>query len=264
MGGGAVLVESLLSGRPSIGVDVNPLGVMIAQAKTTHIEAKAIAAAGEKILSAARSGAGQLPLIPPNVAFWITPDSLPAIGVLSHAVSRLAKDDVGILMRVLLSGAIRDTMTTYRGEVRLRKLQGRDLERFRPDPIAAFQRRLAAAVERVSALPLKPRPVVVEGDIRTVDMRVGAAYGVVTSPPYGDDKPAVSTAASGLQCAYRETVSGSTDGAPARRRSPVSEKRAWRGPSERAHRHRPAGYRFQRHSSRHSGIPRRGDGNASI
>ena len=37
-GGGAVLVESVASGRDAIGRDVNPLAILISKAKTTHVD----------------------------------------------------------------------------------------------------------------------------------------------------------------------------------------------------------------------------------
>lgn len=81
-------------------------------------------------------------------------------------------------------------MLTYRGEVRLRRLQGKDLDRFRPNVFSAFKRRALSAIRTVAELPSGSRSVVNNLDCR----RLGEEYEshtVITSPPYGDDKNGV-------------------------------------------------------------------------
>jgi 23S rRNA G2445 N2-methylase RlmL len=94
------------------------------------------------------------------------------------------------LFQVVLSATARDVMLTYRGEIRLRKLQGRDLERFKPNVHTAFKRRAVMAIEEVAKLPKTANVTVHQMDCRKVteDFR---CHTVITSPPYGDDKNGV-------------------------------------------------------------------------
>jgi DNA modification methylase len=52
-GGGAVLVETIRSGRQAIGRDINALAVLVSRAKTTHIEAEEIRITGAMVLAQA-------------------------------------------------------------------------------------------------------------------------------------------------------------------------------------------------------------------
>jgi len=53
-GCGTVQIEALLAGRNSVGVDVNPLAVLLARAKTTFFDAVELTATARRIISAAR------------------------------------------------------------------------------------------------------------------------------------------------------------------------------------------------------------------
>ena len=53
-GGGAVLVESIRSGRESIGRDINDLAVLVSKAKSTHISANDIQNAGAQVIARAK------------------------------------------------------------------------------------------------------------------------------------------------------------------------------------------------------------------
>lgn len=81
-------------------------------------------------------------------------------------------------------------MLTYRGEIRLRKLQGADLERFHPNVFAAFKKRALPAIKSVGELPAGSRADVFAMDCRKLTPRQ-SCHTVITSPPYGDDKNGV-------------------------------------------------------------------------
>ena len=53
-GSGSVLVEALILGRKAIGIDTNPLAVMIARAKTTPIHPSRLASIVDEVLENVR------------------------------------------------------------------------------------------------------------------------------------------------------------------------------------------------------------------
>jgi hypothetical protein len=191
-GGGGVLVEAILHGRRAIGCDVNPLAVLMTQAKTTHLPSSRMLHLYMSLAEEAEKLAKRISTddVPDVIRFWYRDDSLPPLKALRTVVCRIEADAERRLFQTVLSATARDVMLTYRGEIRLRKLQGSDLERFQPNVFAAFKRRALSAIKSVSELPPGNRAEVFVMDCRKVT-REQACHTVITSPPYGDDKNGV-------------------------------------------------------------------------
>src|SRR5438876_9476882 len=191
-GGGGVLVEAILQGRRAIGCDVNPLAVLMSRAKTTHLPSGRTLRFYMSIAEEAERLARRISFdgVPEVVRFWYRDESLPALKALQAVDCRIECEAQRRLFQTVLSATARDVMLTYRGEIRLRKLQGRDLERFQPNVFAAFKRRALSAIKSVSELPPGSRAEVFTADCRKLT-RQQACHTVITSPPYGDDKNGV-------------------------------------------------------------------------
>lgn len=193
-GGGGVLVEAVLANRPSAGGEINPLGIILAKAKTTYIPKEKIIKLGDKILANAMGLEKKVDLseVDKNIPFWLKERNLREVVALSETFKAMRVDaDLKTLYQAILSGTIRDVMLTYRGEIRLRKLQGKDLERFEPDTYAVFKKRYQAAAEKVSSLPKGARCDIENRDIRRLPFADKSFYGIICSPPYADDKNGV-------------------------------------------------------------------------
>ena len=191
-GGGGVLVETILQDRRAIGCDINPLAVLMSQAKTTHLPSSrtlhiymGIAEEAEKL--ARRVSVDDVPEV---VRFWYRDDSLAPLKALQTVVCRIEDEALRRLFQTVLSATARDVMLTYRGEIRLRKMQGADLERFHPNVFAAFKKRALSAIKSVAELPAGSRADVFTMDCRKLTKRQ-SCHTVITSPPYGDDKNGV-------------------------------------------------------------------------
>ena len=128
--------------------------------------------------------------VPDVIRFWYREDSLPPLHALKTVVGQIEHETERRLFQAVLSATSRDVMLTYRGEIRLRKLQGPDLERFQPNVFAAFRRRALSAIKSVSELPPGSRADVFAMDCRKLT-RQQSCHTVITSPPYGDDKNGV-------------------------------------------------------------------------
>jgi len=198
MGGGTVLLESYLADIASSGFDVNPLAVIIAKAKVTPIPSKVLISAMHKFDRLYPAAYPSVLSFPENarMAYWFKPymfEPLARIHKTIAAVIDQATPDFSqnlqILFYCVFSNTVRDVSLTYRGEVRLRRLQGKDFERFNPDILTEFRSRLQDACRRVSGLPVKSHvPSIQEGDARKIPVADNYYDLVITSPPYGDIK----------------------------------------------------------------------------
>lgn len=187
-GGGGVLVETLLSGRSAAGLDINPLAWMISSAKTTHMPYARLRSAYVDIQTTAASlPSPQSIPTDPNLSYWFTLKSIEALSVLSQAVQQITDPDMEKVFQTVLSATTRDVMLTYRGEVRLRRLKPKDLERFKPDVFVSFGKRAELAIQRISDLPEGSRTDVHLANAKSISYADDSFDAVICSPPYADD-----------------------------------------------------------------------------
>ncbi len=198
VGGGGVLVEAYLRGLPSMGIDVNPLAALICRAKTTPIPATALAqaqAAFERIVPRVHPEPPSFPR-EAGVEYWFKPAAFEPLARIRGTMDAVVDETdptnrsaLSNLLRCIFSNTVRDVSLTYRGEVRLRRLRGQDLERFNPDVLDAWRTRMRDGFGRVRQLPpCSSLPQVLEGDCRRIPAEEGAFHLTITSPPYGDMK----------------------------------------------------------------------------
>jgi len=189
-GGGGVLLEAALSGRTATGFDVNPLAVVLSKGKTTWVAAELILQTAKEMLQILDQQNGVEHEIHDLIAFWYAPIVAQELKALGKMIGDIRVPELKSVFEVVLSAAARDTMFTYRGEVRLRRLRPEDESKARPNVRKAFLKRATLAAERISTIHGKPKVHANLGDCRTIPET--AKYDlVVTSPPYGDDKNGV-------------------------------------------------------------------------
>ena len=190
-GGGAVLVEAVASGRGAVGRDVNPLAILISQAKTTQVNREDAGTALESIIAAVKPAAAP-PLVERGLAFWFKPEHLGALYELKRAIDRAAlQEPVATLFKAVFSATVRDVSLTYRNEVRLRRMAADEIERFAVDAVARFQERASRAIEAASALP-HAEVDIQTGMAQSIALADDECDGIVCSPPYGDERNGVS------------------------------------------------------------------------
>lgn len=192
-GGGGVIVESILATRKCSGGEINPLAVIISQAKTTYLSSNEIRQTYECIRKDAQRLLGKATYEPSkSTLYWFKPYLLAPLAALKAAIERVESEELRTLFKVVFSAAIRDVMLTYRGEVRLRRLTGRDYERFNPDAFVAFNKRAELAIERVGALPKGCHANIGIRDAKAMPFDSSFFDAIICSPPYADDKNGVS------------------------------------------------------------------------
>lgn len=200
-GAGTTLVEAKLSGRPTIGVDKNPLAVALSRAKVAGVDLDQIRA---RINELACNFPGEVALDPDseNIRIIFHPRTLAQLCYLRDALDSARETDaflIGAILGIMHGKMRKDGGTAYlsidmpntfsmspdyvRKFVKKHKL-------IQPPIDVFFQlRQRAAWLLRSGALPDQPPAAVIEGDatnlpelLKSVGLRTVGA--VVTSPPY--------------------------------------------------------------------------------
>jgi len=194
-GGGAVLVEAILSGRQALGHDINDLAILVSKAKTTYLSYEQIANAGNDILTKARSYPGQTISFNPSerVDYWFKPYMFKPLSALKTAIDTVSDPEIKNLMQVVFSATVRNVSLTYRNEIRLRRMTEKEQARFNPDVFIKFEEKLYEALSRVPELPKDSKAKIGKLDIRKLQLaeHKEIADAIVCSPPYGDERNGV-------------------------------------------------------------------------
>lgn len=183
-GGGTVLVEAMLAGRPALGCDVSAVATLVARARTALTDEAARTAlragarrAAEAAIAAGRDPASPLPDLPPAVAHAYEPHVQVELAAIRAAIG----DDP--LLRAVFSAVL------VKASRRVSDTSARLEDRPRPPGTAATLFHAKAReyarmlTELAEAVPPGVRARVHREDAR--DLRVKEPFGmVVTSPPY--------------------------------------------------------------------------------
>ncbi len=198
-GGGAVLVECVRSGRRATGSDINPLAVLLAKVKSTYVGRKELGEATSYVTRLSEKGLNGAPTFPKNynVEYWFHPHTIAELSAIARVIKKCEASErystnVLDVLKVVFSATVRDVMLTYRNEVRLRRLEPHDLEKFKPNAFHSFRQRSKLAVDRISSLPKDAKSTVSSQDIRNLSYDDNEFHSIICSPPYGDEKNGVS------------------------------------------------------------------------
>lgn len=206
-GSGTVLVEARVAGRNSLGLDINPLALLLAKSKSTPVDPVAFRRAldslarefpvapasrrstPEKGLSAESLGLGI------DLDFWFKPTVVPHLLALREAIAGADADsEVQDLLRVVYSLTVRAVSNTRTEEFKLYRIDKEKLDKHAPDVRATFFRYAEQAFGRVREFFDKADrgvySLAIRGDARTTSLN-GTAALIVSSPPYGDSSTTV-------------------------------------------------------------------------
>jgi site-specific DNA-methyltransferase (cytosine-N4-specific) len=180
-GSGTSLIEAQVAGLPSIGIDLNPIAVLISRVKTSPLPAHVGRRLSEVIELAE---AGQQPVLPdiPRLDHWFRPEVQEAISFLAAAIDARGGDTRDLLRLALSSIIVRvsnqESDTRYAA---IKKVIGRE---------DVFRQFVRAVLRIADALRARSTPQaqaeVIEADILSlapaaIPQPVGL---VITSPPY--------------------------------------------------------------------------------
>lgn len=197
VGSGTTMVAARLSGRQGIGIDRDPLAVLVARATTQTISKDRVAGLPARVLKRAQLGMQLIHLsqararLPREdqqfLRYWFPPKSQKQLFALASAIDREPQ------------GAERDLAWVVFSSLIIAKSAGAsfalDISRSRPHkqpdkdivpPFDGWGRRFKTAVARHPFLDKLPRgeATIVEGDARALALEDDTVDLVLTSPPY--------------------------------------------------------------------------------
>ncbi len=206
-GSGTTLVEARAAGLRAIGVDVNPLAVLVARAKTWTAPSRVRArfktvghAIGAQVLAAGkqarRASAEPTPLRGPpgfdpnarnrRLAAWFAPHVRRELEEIANQIDDVARQDGE--MATVLTAAL--SAILYKVSSRTSDTNATWVQRnvARGSSVRWFQQRvdlLTAGLDDLAKTPGQP-PEIFEADMRALGEQIpaGTVHGVVTSPPY--------------------------------------------------------------------------------
>ncbi len=197
-GSGSALVEGMLHGMTTTGVDLNPLAVILARVKTTPLSVPAIRLEHQAILRRF----DDTPTAPVNVdiqsiGFWYSKRSVSELSRLRSAIHRTRPDGMARFFELCFAETARYVSFTRKDEYKTYRMPEEKRKDWKPSVLASFAKVVAHNSERmadfVKCLPEGvPPATVIEGDVRSPAILSERSYDmIITSPPYGDSRTTV-------------------------------------------------------------------------
>jgi DNA modification methylase len=196
-GSGTTLVEALLHNRDAIGIDLDPLAILVAQAKTTPLSVPRCAEVGAEVVRNATSYIESHSdkdisdtYSPDAIEFfhyWFDDTVISQLHALVRAIQAVRDPKIRVFLEVVLSSTI---ITKSGGLSRARDLAHsrphRDISKqIKQSALDAFTNRLHTAIDSLASITdVKGRSVVLLGDARRLPLEDDSVDLIVTSPPY--------------------------------------------------------------------------------
>ncbi len=204
-GSGTTLVESFLAGRSAIGIDVNPLAVLVSKVKTTTLDVDKARRELAGVIKRARAAKETGHSYADRLDYWYHEKQLSGLCRLRDAIRQVENRDIRDALNVALSSTAREVSLANprisvpvrlkpeaypEGHVLRRRLTDR-LERIQcADPLSTFEstaEKTLESIDRLESFDVGQSVSVRRGDARTPQLPSGGAKQVdliLTSPPY--------------------------------------------------------------------------------
>ena len=203
MGSGTVLVESKLHGIKSIGIDTNPLAVLMSKVKTTPISKRILERQAVKLLDAIQKDIEakkqlEIPKIK-NLEFWFKPQVCQHLAITKQYIYQIKNKDVCDFFKLCFSVTVRKTSNIRPGEFKLYRIPPEKLKTYRPSVLKTFSDVVRLNIVRmdefVNSINNDVESIVIKGDTRKAannpKIPKNKATLLITSPPYGDSHTTV-------------------------------------------------------------------------
>jgi len=207
VGSGTVLVEAMLLGRRSVGVDIDPLAILLSKVKTSLCDSSAVIKCAKRI--AGEASVALMEKVPSREAsideylanydadvkrffsYWFPLKSIAELSLLVTGIGKLESEAVRDALKVALSSTIIAksagvSLGTDITHSRPHKVPGKKIRPAMPLFEKAALRTADALKEVEKSLEGQPYfpPLVLKGDAKALPVKSESVKLVVTSPPY--------------------------------------------------------------------------------
>jgi len=208
MGSGGVLVESMLHGNNSVGIDLNPFAVLLSKVKTTSLDPKKLDKVFQEIITLSNtdfknnvSYDNAPEKLKDNLDFWYPSDPIKKLPILKNHVNQIKNKDIRNFFSICFSLTTRRTSYQKNSIYKIYRMKPEKRDVFTPDTFKKFseicQKNIVNMREFYTKIKDKDaKAFTILGDSRNIKEQLskvsddvldnGKAHLVVTSPPYGD------------------------------------------------------------------------------
>jgi SOS regulatory protein LexA len=197
-GSGSALVESRLIGRNAYGIDLNPLAIFLAKAKTTPINPQKLTKEYIALLDKVEKIKDNEIKRPDfkNIDFWFKDKVIVKLAKLKKAIRAIKDETIQNFLMVAFSETVRYSSNTKTGEFKLVRVKGEKLEKHDPDVIGIFrkhaEKNIAGMTEFYKDAKKDSWTKIIYGDSsKDNGIKANSIDCIVTSPPYGDSRTTV-------------------------------------------------------------------------
>jgi site-specific DNA-methyltransferase (cytosine-N4-specific) len=197
-GSGSALVEGMLHGMETVGVDLNPLAILLARVKTTPLDLRAIRREHQRILVRY----DDTPTAPTEVDiqdinFWYSRSAVAGLSRLRAAIREVDSEELRCFFELCFAETARYVSWTRKDEYKTYRMPEEKRVDWRPSVLGSFADVVTHNTERMADFNRRlpegaPKSRIVEGDVRVPATLSGGTFDlIVTSPPYGDSRTTV-------------------------------------------------------------------------
>ena len=197
-GSGSALVESRLIGRNAYGIDLNPLAIFLAKAKTTPLNPQKLTKEYLALLNGVEKLKDSEIKRPnfKNIDFWFKEKVIIKLAKLKKAIRETKDKEIQNFLMVAFSETVRYSSNTKTGEFKLVRNKGEKLEKHNPDVVGIFrkhaEKNIAGMTEFYKDVRKDSWTKIIYGDSsKDNGIKANSIDCVITSPPYGDSRTTV-------------------------------------------------------------------------
>lgn len=195
-GSGTTLVESSLLNRNSIGIELNPLAILIAKVKTTPINPQTLTDKLKQILEDYKDIKAVTPPKFTNLDFWFSEAAIRDLSKLKQAIWNISEEHIRDFFSVCFSEVVRIISFTKHKEFKLVRDKDKLEKSFKPDVLKEFMKlcenNILGMKEYINDVNPNAHARIIQGD-STKDNGIpeSSVDFIITSPPYGDSRTTV-------------------------------------------------------------------------
>jgi len=197
-GSGTALVESKVLGRNAYGIDLNPLAIFLAKAKTTPINPQKLTKEYFVLLNRLEKIKDSEIKKPnfKNLDFWFKEKAIIKLAKLKKAIQEIKDKAIRDFLMVAFSETVRYASNTKTGEFKLVRIKGEKLEKHDPDVFGIFRKKAEVNIASVGEFYKEAKrdvwTKIIFGDSsKDNGIKENSIDCIITSPPYGDSRTTV-------------------------------------------------------------------------